>query len=318
MTNDAVSRTLALAWGLAAAPQRGPKRELTPERIVEAAVAIADAEGLPAVTMQRVAQTFEFSTMALYRYVATKDELHRLMLDAALSSAEGVIDPADWRTGLREFLAELLDGYRRHPWALDIPLSADIHFMPGQMRVADRGLCAMRSLPAAETAKLAVLMLFAAFARGHAAVEREVLSGAEVSPETRALIEEAVTPGRFPDAAELVRSGAYFGDAADGSVSGENPADETDQIFDFALGVLLGGLDAAFSAATAPPARASALTPAEALERAEAELRAGIDLRKQAQRRVRDAERAEAELRKARDRAKEAAKAHAKQLRTGG
>ncbi len=312
--NEAVSRTLALAWGLAAAPQRGPKRELTPERIVEAAMAIADAEGLAAVTMQRVAQTFEFSTMALYRYVATKDELHRLMLDASLSGADGVIDADHWRSGLREFLRELLDGYRHHPWALDIPLSPDIHFMPGQMRVADRALRAMRTLPAAEPAKLAVLMLFAAFARGHAAVEREVLAGGEISPETRALVEEAVTPGRFPDVALLVRSGAYFGDTESGALA----EDDTALIFDFALGVLLDGLEATFSSAQAPaPAPAVELTPAEALERAEAELRAGIELRKQTQRRVRDAERAEAELRRTRDRAKEAAKAHAKQLRAG-
>ncbi|WP_416447245.1 TetR/AcrR family transcriptional regulator [Leucobacter sp. HNU] len=313
--NEAVSRTLALAWGLAAAPQRGPKRELTPERIVEAAVAIADAEGLAAVTMQRVAQTFEFSTMALYRYVATKDELHRLMLDASLSSAEGVIDAEHWRTGLREFLSELLDGYRRHPWALDIPLSSDIHFMPGQMRVADRALRAMRTLPATEPAKLSVLMLFAAFARGHAAVEREVLAGGEISPETRALVEEAVTPGRFPDVALLVRSGTYFGDADAGAFA----EDDTALIFEFALGVLLDGLESTFSGAqTPPPAPAVDLSPPEALERAEAELRAGIELRKQAQRRVREAERAEAELRRTRDRAKEAAKAHAKQLRSGG
>lgn len=313
--NEAVSRTLALAWGLAAAPQRGPKRELTPERIVDAAMAIADAEGLAAVTMQRVAQTFEFSTMALYRYVATKDELHRLMLDACLSSAEGAIDAEHWRTGLREFLSDLLDGYRRHPWALDIPLSSDIHFMPGQMRIADRALRAMRTLPAAEPAKLAVLMLFAAFARGHAAVEREVLAGGEVSSETRALIEEAVTPGRFPDVALLVRSGAYFGDTA----SGELVEDDTALIFDFAVGVLLDGLEATFSGAQAPaPARAPELTPAEALERAETELQAGIELRKRAHRRARDLERAEAELRRLRDRAKEAAKAHAKQLRSAG
>ncbi len=313
--NEAVSRTLALAWGLAAAPQRGPKRELTPERIVEAAVAIADAEGLAAVTMQRVAQTFEFSTMALYRYVATKDELHRLMLDASLSSAEGVIDAEHWRTGLREFLSELLDGYRRHPWALDIPLSSDIHFMPGQMRVADRALRAMRTLPATEPAKLSVLMLFAAFARGYAAVEREVLAGGEISPETRALVEEAVTPGRFPDVALLVHSGTYFGDADAGAFA----EDDTALIFEFALGVLLDGLESTFSGAqTPPPAPAVDLSPPEALERAEAELRAGIELRKQAQRRVREAERAEAELRRTRDRAKEAAKAHAKQLRSGG
>src|SRR5690625_7314721 len=53
MAEEEVSRVVAMAWGVAAAPQRGPKRELSHERIVEAAMEIADAEGLDAVTMQR-------------------------------------------------------------------------------------------------------------------------------------------------------------------------------------------------------------------------------------------------------------------------
>ena len=48
-------RGVALAWGVATNPQRGPKRELSIERIVEAAIEIADAEGLGAVSMSRVA-----------------------------------------------------------------------------------------------------------------------------------------------------------------------------------------------------------------------------------------------------------------------
>ena len=84
MAEEEVSRVVAMAWGVAAAPQRGPKRELSLERIVEAAMKIADAEGLAAVTMQRVARSFGFTTMALYRYVSSKDDLHQLMLDASL------------------------------------------------------------------------------------------------------------------------------------------------------------------------------------------------------------------------------------------
>ena len=51
----ALPHAVAIAWGVAELPQRGPKRELSTERIVEAAIAIADADGLEAVSMGRVA-----------------------------------------------------------------------------------------------------------------------------------------------------------------------------------------------------------------------------------------------------------------------
>src|SRR3954462_15876956 len=72
-------RGVALAWGVAANPQRGPKRELSIERIVEAAVEIADAEGLAAVSMSSVATSLGFTTMSLYRYVSATEDLILLM-----------------------------------------------------------------------------------------------------------------------------------------------------------------------------------------------------------------------------------------------
>ncbi|WP_449283685.1 TetR/AcrR family transcriptional regulator [Leucobacter sp.] len=328
MTEAGVSRTLALAWGLAAAPQRGPKRELSLERIVEAAIGIADAEGLAAVTMQRVARTFEFSTMALYRYVATKDELHHLMLDAAMGGAFfGVEETGDWREELSAFVRRLVEGYRRHPWVLDIPLAPDIHMMPGQVRAADEGLRVMRELPLGPDAKLGVLSLLAAFARGQASVEREVLAGEVTPPETRALIEEAVTPAQFPQVAALVRSGVYFGEPVAGEGAGSvrdgapdpDPLDDADEMLGFATQVLVAGLSAILgelpAAPTASAAPAAELTPPEAAEAAEARLREHVELRKRTQRRVRELEREEAALVKARDRAREFAKAYAKQAR---
>ncbi len=316
MADTGVSHTLALAWGLAAAPQRGPKRELSLERIVDAAIEIADSEGLSAVTMQRVAKTFEFSTMALYRYVATKDDLHQLMLDTAMSAQLTPLKATDWQSGFRELLRGLVIAYRRHPWALDIRLTPEIHLMPGQMRVADIGLHSMRDLAVPAQTKLGILMLLSAFARGQATVEREVLAGIDVGIETRALIEEAVSASAFPDVAVLVKDGQYFGDEPTGSTS--IPLDteaEADAILEFAVQVLIAGLDSTLE--HMPPAPASTrtvqpATPQEAYDEAEARLQRHKNLRKQAQQQLREMEREEAGLQKARDRAKELAKAHAK------
>jgi AcrR family transcriptional regulator len=76
-------RGIALAWGVAANPQRGPKREMSVESIVDAAVELADAEGLGAVSMAAVAARLGYTPMSLYRYVTAKDDLILLMQEEA-------------------------------------------------------------------------------------------------------------------------------------------------------------------------------------------------------------------------------------------
>ena len=73
-------RGVALSWGLDKKPKRGPKRELSLKQIVDTAIVIADKDGLSAVSMNRVAASFGFTTMSLYRYVPSKDDLVLLML----------------------------------------------------------------------------------------------------------------------------------------------------------------------------------------------------------------------------------------------
>ena len=75
------TRSVELLWGQPERPNRGPKPGLSVERIVRVAIEIADAEGLPAVSMQRVASEFGFTTMSLYRYVPGKNELIDLMIE---------------------------------------------------------------------------------------------------------------------------------------------------------------------------------------------------------------------------------------------
>src|ERR1700754_1166475 len=109
---EALPRGVALTWGVAERPQRGPKRELSIERIVEAAIALADAEDLSAVSMGRVASSLGFTTMSLYRYVTSKDDLLLLMQDAASSvPIPPDSDEVDWRQGLRDWVTMNLSVY---------------------------------------------------------------------------------------------------------------------------------------------------------------------------------------------------------------
>src|SRR5690606_13698519 len=93
-------RGIALAWGVAASPQRGPKREMSVQRIVEAAIEIADADGLGAVSMAAVATRLGYTPMSLYRYVSAKDDLILLMQEDAAGLPTEETREGDWRTRL--------------------------------------------------------------------------------------------------------------------------------------------------------------------------------------------------------------------------
>src|SRR5580704_2893657 len=88
---------LDLLWGRRPRGQRGPKPGLSVDAIVETAVRLGDGEGLEAVSMARVAKELGFTTMSLYRYVASKEELLQLMWNASAQGAEElVIEGQGW------------------------------------------------------------------------------------------------------------------------------------------------------------------------------------------------------------------------------
>jgi len=116
------ARTLRLLWrDPAAAPRRGPQRALDLDAVVAAATALADADGLDAVTMRRVAEELGVGAMTLYTYVPGKAELLDLMLDTAYAGM-----PRADTTGRawRERVAAVADENRAlfavHPWAATV------------------------------------------------------------------------------------------------------------------------------------------------------------------------------------------------------
>src|SRR6187402_646259 len=156
---------VALAWGVAERPQRGPKRELSIERIVEAAVAIADEEGLAAVSMAKVAASLGFTTMSLYRYVTSKDDLLLLMQDTVGADAiPGPSDDLDWRAGLRAWVAQVVSAHLAHPWFGEIPV-ASVPLTPNNLLLVDAALHAMRDLPLTGEEKMSAVLLLSSHAR---------------------------------------------------------------------------------------------------------------------------------------------------------
>ncbi|MFC9688578.1 TetR/AcrR family transcriptional regulator [Kribbella sp. NPDC056951] len=106
-----------LLWGTAQPPSRGPKPAVTLAGIAEAAIRIADAEGLDAVSMQRVADDLPVTKMALYRHVPGKAELVAVMSDLAMG-APPERPELPWREALHAWSMDLYDGFTRHPWLL--------------------------------------------------------------------------------------------------------------------------------------------------------------------------------------------------------
>lgn len=172
-------RILDLLWGERAAPKRGPKPSLTVERIARAAAAVADTEGLDAVSMQRVAQECGVTTMALYRYVPGKAELIALMLDIGLGPPPDLDHvPGGWRPQLESWAARLRAIFQAHPWSL--AATAPLRLMGpnelGWFEVAVRALSAT-GLPAAEVVPAIITVLLHVRGMAYYAVESSARPG---------------------------------------------------------------------------------------------------------------------------------------------
>jgi AcrR family transcriptional regulator len=133
-------------------------RGLNVDRIVDAAIELADEDGLGAVSMARVAKRVGFTTMALYRHVANKEELVWRMLDRVLGPAPEYEIP-DWRTGLERWSQELRAVLLRHPWGIDVPITG-VLATASQLSWLNRGLQALdgTGLHAGEDADLVLLL----------------------------------------------------------------------------------------------------------------------------------------------------------------
>jgi AcrR family transcriptional regulator len=109
-----MSRTTALT------ARRAGTARLSRDRIVAAAVAVADHEGVDAVSMRRLGQELDVDPMSLYRHVDGKDGLLDAMTDAVVAEIEPVTDAGGWQASARATILAAREVMLRHPWTADV------------------------------------------------------------------------------------------------------------------------------------------------------------------------------------------------------
>jgi AcrR family transcriptional regulator len=236
-----LSPGIEAAWGIRERSAKGPRPGLTLDRITNAAIRIASTEGLPSVSMSRVAEKLGVATMSLYRYVRSKNELLVLMVDEVFRAAPASPgDREEWRDALKRWAREHLAVLRRYPWVVRIPLSGP-PITPNSVRWFESGLSALQGTGLSEQQKLAVLLLVNGFVRNEMMLATDLAMAAEAagvpitSPGTYGkLLARLIDSTRFPAIDKLVAAGVF-----------EGPGDSNpDAQFEFGLECLLDGIAA--------------------------------------------------------------------------
>jgi AcrR family transcriptional regulator len=232
-----LSPGIASAWGVKSAPTKGPKPGLTLERIAAAGIHVADHEGLPAVSMNRVAKELGSSAMSLYRYVESKDELLALMIDAAIGTVAPSPAAGRWRERLEHWAWSTVTAMRRHPWAAHAPIAGP-PLAPNAVAWFEDALAAMAGTPLTPAEKPSIVLLLSGYVANHVTVMSEVAQSFLAQDPDQAmrgyadLLRRLTDAERFPALHEVLQAGVF------------ERADPPDDEFAFGLARILDGVEA--------------------------------------------------------------------------
>ncbi|WP_018685080.1 TetR/AcrR family transcriptional regulator [Actinokineospora enzanensis] len=246
-------RSLMLLWRRQnQTPVRNGRRDLSVDRIVLAAIEVADGEGLGALSMRRVADKLNVGTMSLYTYVPGKAELIDLMLDTVYAETARP-EPAEdgWRERLARVARENWALYHRHPWMLGVGVSRP-PLGPNVMAKYDYELGTVAGIGLSEVEMDTVLNLVIGHAETSArrALETGATEGATgISDEQwwqarGPVLSTLMDPGSYPLAASV---SAAVTEAAGGA---PDPA----RTFEFGLARILDGVAALIASRRGQPA----------------------------------------------------------------
>ncbi|WP_406859975.1 TetR/AcrR family transcriptional regulator [Streptomyces sp. HUAS MG47] len=133
-------------WARPERTGRGPRPAYSRADIVAAAVRVADADGIDAVSMRRVAAEIGCGTMSLYNYVPRKEDLYELMVDAVSAEYDLAAGPSgDWRADMLHLARQARAIMRRHPWVIRL-MTTGYAFGPHALRFLEHGLACLDGL----------------------------------------------------------------------------------------------------------------------------------------------------------------------------
>ncbi len=242
-------RLLRLMWGRGEPPRPGPKPALTIAAIAQAAVELADADGLSAVSMSKVAAALGYTTMSLYRYVQSKDELLVVMTDHAYGPPNPDRDTGNWRTWLEQWAWDFRAALLRHPWLIDIT-PTEPPLGPNQLRWMEQGLASMAGVGLPEQQKLSALLLVDVYVLGQTRLAHAIAPAAR-PPAHGEDVENPEPPGidlygqRLVQLIDAETFPAMWAAVSSGSL--DDDTDFASEEFGFGLQVVLDGIAARIS-----------------------------------------------------------------------
>lgn len=246
------SPTVALLWRHHAAddgtpprsPRRGPDRAHTVDQVVDAALELADRDGLGAVTMRALAHRLGLAPMSLYTYVPGRAELVDLLVDTAYlrMPRAGWRRGTTWRTRLTRVAQANRDLFAAHPWLTEAVALNRPPLGPGTMAKYEHELSAFDDTGLGDVATDAALSYLLGFVQAHGTAARLAqratadgrLSDADWWAANAPVLARAFDPATYPRA---VRVGAAAGQA-------QGSAWSADRAWSFGLAVTLDGLAA--------------------------------------------------------------------------
>ncbi|KZB84941.1 TetR/AcrR family transcriptional regulator [Amycolatopsis regifaucium] len=224
-----------LVWERPEPPSRPAPASLSRERIVRAAIRLADADGLEAVSLRKVAAALDVGPMRLYGYIASKEELLDLMVDAVHAEIRPTGD--HWREVLRSLAESTRHVAHQHEWLADL-LGGRPRLGPNALAGGEIVLAALDDVGV--DAKMPVVSAVNSYVIG--AVRREIAERraerATGMDEKRwqsahgPYLERTFATGRFPALETVVRDAVHL---------------DADQTFRIGLDFLLDGIEARFS-----------------------------------------------------------------------
>lgn len=239
-------RSMELLWGLNERSKRGPKPKLTLAQITQAAIDIADTEGLDALSMRRVGDNLGVTAMSLYSYVPGKAELLDLMLDTVL--AEFTDAPSKkWRERLEHIARENWDLYLRHQWLLQVATARPV-LGPNTIAKYDHELRTVEGIGLSDIDMDLVVTALGNYVHGAVRAAIEAAQAVQQTGKTDVqwweehapLLEKVFDPERHPVATRV------------GAAAGEeyNAPGDPLRAFNFGLQLLLDGIEAHLRSAT--------------------------------------------------------------------
>ncbi|HEX4814124.1 MAG TPA: TetR/AcrR family transcriptional regulator [Nonomuraea sp.] len=244
------ARSLALLWRTSDRASRKGKPELSVDRIVRAAIDVADSEGLQALSMRRVAERLGVGTMSLYTYVPGKPELFDVMLDTVYGETARPADvPGGWRGRLEQIARENRALYLRHPWLLQVAASRPV-LGPNVTAKYDYELRAVDGIGLTDVEMDSVITLITGFVHGTA---RGAVESAQAESQT-GMTDQQWWAAHAPFLSRIADAERYPTAVRVGTAAGEamNAAYSPERAFEFGLRRVLDGIEALVNSRAQP------------------------------------------------------------------